>query len=90
MLVKDNKTMVADTNIRLPDQLLAQAQAIAQQEGKTLDDFTAEAVEKLVNDRNWERMKREADQRRGDMTDEQVQEYVDQVIHDYRREQRGR
>lgn len=82
--------MATDTNIRIPDQLLAQAQAIAQQEGKTLDDFTAEAVEKLVKDRNWERMKREANQRRGNMTDEQVQEYVDKVLHDYRNEQRGR
>ena len=54
-----------------------------------MDDFTAEAVEKLVTDRNWERMKREANQRRNGMTDEQAQEYVDQVIHEYRREQRG-
>ncbi len=43
-----------------------------------------------MKDRNWERMEREADRHRGGMTDEQVQEYVDQVIHDYRREQRER
>jgi hypothetical protein len=82
--------MATDANIKLPGQLLAQAQAIAQQEGKSVDDLATEAVDKLVKDRHWERMKREANQRRGSMTDEQVQEYVDKVIHDYRREQRER
>jgi hypothetical protein len=40
--------------------------------------------------RFWERNKVEAQKRRGNMTDEQVQEYVDLVIHEFRAENRER
>ncbi len=82
--------MATDANIKLPDNLLAQAQRTAQAEGTTADDFVAEATERLLQDRFWERNKREAAKRRGNMTDTQVQEYVDRVIHEHRAETRGR
>lgn len=82
--------MATDANIKLPADLLAQAATTAQAEGKTADDFVAEATEKLLLDRFWERNKREAMIRRGNMTDEQVEEYVDRVIHEHRAETRGR
>jgi hypothetical protein len=65
-------------------------QAIAAKEGKTADELTAEAMKREVGKRTLERLKSEADARRGNMTDEQVQEYVDKVIHEYRAENRGR
>lgn len=78
------------TEIKLSDEVLAQAQTIASQEGKTIDDLAAEAFDILITDRYWKRIQREAIQRRGEMTDDEVQEYVDQVIHEYRAETHGR
>lgn len=44
--------MATEPNIRLPDPLLAQAQEAAAAEGKTVDEFTAEAVQtRLERDR---------------------------------------
>lgn len=80
--------MATGANVKLPDDLLAQAQSIAQAEGKTADELVAEATEKLLQDRFWERNQREAAKRRGNMTDQQVQEYVDRVIHEHRAETR--
>ena len=81
--------MAANTNVHLPDELLAQAQQIAQAEGKTADDIAAEAMRKLLIDRFWERNKQQSLERRGSMTDEQVEEYVNRLIHEYRAETRG-
>jgi hypothetical protein len=82
--------MATESNIKLPDEPLAKVQAIAVKEGKTADDLTAEAVRREVARRTLERLKTEANERRGNMTDEQVQEYVDKVIHEYRAENRER
>jgi hypothetical protein len=82
--------MATDQNIKLPADLLAQVQAIASKEGKTADELTTEAVKREVARRSLERLKTEANERRGNMTDEQAQEYVDKVIHEYRAENRGR
>lgn len=87
----NNETVMAtDSNITLPADLLAQVQAIAAKEGKTADELTAEAMKREVARRTLERLKTEATARRGNMTDEQVEEYVDKVIHEYRAENRGR
>jgi hypothetical protein len=82
--------MAIESNITLPAKLLAQVQAIAAQKGKTADELTAEAMKREVGKRTLARRKTEADARRGNMTDEQVGEYVDKVIHEYRAENRGR
>jgi predicted transcriptional regulator len=80
--------MAAEVNIQLPDDLMADLLSIAHDENKSLDSLAAEALRKLVEDRFWERNRREAEKRRGDMTDEQVEEYVNQVIHESRLENR--
>jgi hypothetical protein len=83
-------SMATEPNITLPAELLAQMQALAVKEGKTADELTVELVKREVARRTLERFKIEGEQRRGNMTDEQVQEYVDRVIHEYRAENRGR
>jgi hypothetical protein len=83
-------SMATEPNITLPAELLAQMQALAVKEGKTADELTVELVKREVARRTLERFKTEGEQRRGNMTDEQVQEYVDRVIHEYRAENRGR
>jgi hypothetical protein len=83
-------SMATEPNITLPAELLAQMQALAVKEGKTADELTVELVKREVARRKLERFKTEGEQRRGNMTDEQVQEYVDRVIHEYRAENRGR
>jgi hypothetical protein len=73
--------MATASNITLPPELLAQVHAIALKEGKTADELTVEVVKREIARRTLERFKTEANARRGNMTDEQVQEYVDKVIH---------
>jgi hypothetical protein len=53
-------------------------------------EVTAEAMKREVARRTLDRLKIEANARRGNMTDEQVEEYVDRVVHEYRAENLGR
>jgi hypothetical protein len=82
--------MATDANINLPADLFAQVQDFAAKEGKTADELTAELVKREFARRSLERLKSEATARRGNMTDDQVEEYVDRVIHEYRAENRER
>lgn len=82
--------MATDTNIKVPADLLAQVQAIATKEGKTVDELTTEALKREVARRTLERLKTAANERQVNMNDEQIQEYMDKVIHEYRAENRGR
>jgi hypothetical protein len=82
--------MAIESSITLPAELLAQVQAIAAKEGKTADALTAEAMKREIGKRTLERLKTEADARRGNMSGERVEEYVDKLIHEYRAENRGR
>jgi predicted transcriptional regulator len=81
---------MATANITLPDELLPRLQELARTENRTADELAAQAVQELLMRRFWERNKVEAQKRRGNMTDEQVQEYVDRVIHEVRAENRER
>jgi predicted transcriptional regulator len=80
--------MATTGNITLPDELLPKLQEEARVENKTADEVAAEAVKQHLSRRFFERIRREAALRRGDMTDEQIEDYVDRVIHDFRRENR--
>jgi predicted transcriptional regulator len=81
---------MATANITIPDELLPRLQELARTENRTADELAAQAVQELLMRRFWERNKVEAQKRRGNMTDEQVQEYVDRVIHEFRAENRER
>ena len=75
--------MATDANIKLPADLLAQAQSIAQSEGKTVDQLAAEAVRREVALKLIAKHKRGI--RPSGMTEEQEMETVVNAVHDYRR-----
>jgi polyhydroxyalkanoate synthesis regulator phasin len=88
--------MATEANIKLPDDLLEQAQR-ATRNGETADQLAEEAVRREIDRRKKEsvrpllaQIRREAIRNRGGMTDEQAQDYVDQVIHEDHAETRGR
>jgi hypothetical protein len=81
--------MAIDANIRIPEGLLTQLQATAAAEGKSVDELAAEAVDRELKRRFWERNKREAELRRGTMTDEEALEYVTRVVHEDRAAKHG-
>lgn len=78
-------------NIAIEDaELLERYEEIARSEGKTVDELTTEAVKRDVARRWLERNKREAQVRRGNMTDEEVEAIVEKAIQESRAEQRAR
>ena len=85
------RRMATQNNLHVPDDLLAQAQSMAETEGRTADDLAAEALRRYLTLQRMTRLSRGAEERRralGLKTDEEVQEYVDRVIHEARRERR--
>ena len=82
--------MAPPKTVTLADDVYDRMQQEADAEGKTVDELTAEAVQRHLARRWMERNKREAQIRRGNMTDEEVEAVVDRAIHEYRNEQRGR
>ena len=71
-------------SITLPDDLQSQLDAAARAEGKTVDQFTAEVLQRHFARRSLERFKRDGDIRRRGMSEEQVQRVVDQAITEVR------
>ena len=75
-------------NVAIEDRdLLQRHEAIARAEGKTVDELTTEAVKRDVARRWFEKNKREAAIRRGNMTDEEVNDIVEAGIQESRAEQ---
>jgi fructose-1,6-bisphosphatase/sedoheptulose 1,7-bisphosphatase-like protein len=74
--------MAADSNITLPAELLAQVQALAIKEGKTVDDLTAEAVKRDIARRMIANMKREG--KPTGMTEDQEIQTAVRAVHEYR------
>lgn len=78
-------------NIAIEDRDLFERYAeIARSEGKTIDELTTEAVKRDVARRWLEKTKREAAIRRGNMTDDEVNDIVETAIQQSRAEQRAR
>ncbi|HEX4568384.1 MAG TPA: hypothetical protein VH138_17240, partial [Vicinamibacterales bacterium] len=63
---------------------------IARSEGKTVDELTTEAVKRDVARRWFEKNKREAVLRRGNMSDDEVNDVVEKAIQESRAELRSR
>lgn len=76
--------------VTLPADLYERVQEEAQGEGKTVDEVATEAVRRELARRWLERTRREAETRRGSMTDGEVDATVETAIREPRREQRGR
>ena len=76
--------------ITLPGDLYERVEQEAQGEGKTVEEVAAEAVKRELARRWLERTRREAEIRRGSMTDNEVEARVDTAVQEWRRDQRGR
>ncbi len=79
---------MANGNISIPDELLPQLQELARAENKTADDIATEAVRQHLIQRFWDRTQHKAVERRGNMTDTEVEEIVNHAIQDVRKELR--
>lgn len=79
---------MATINIRISDDLLAELQAEAQSEGKTVDELAEEALRKGLEDRKWQDLL-EYGRERG-RTSGYTEEDVPRVVKEWRREQRDR
>jgi hypothetical protein len=80
---RDNGVIMAsDSNITLPAELLAQVQALAAKEGKTVDELMVEAVTRDIARRMIANLKREG-KPSGMAEDGEIQAAVD-AVHEYR------
>lgn len=76
--------------ITLPADLYERVEQEAQGEGKTVDQVATEAVKRELARRWLERTRREAEIRRGSMTDKAVEVVVDTAVQEWRQGQRAR
>ena len=76
--------------ITLPADLYERVEQEAQGEGKTVDQVATEAVKRELARRWLDRTRREAEVRRGGMTDKAVEAVVDTAVQEWRQGQRGR
>jgi hypothetical protein len=77
--------MEAPKNVAIAEDLLERAGRVAQAEGTTVDELASQALQRELGRRSLERFKRQGDQRRGAMTDEQVEQTVENAVQDARR-----
>lgn len=70
--------------IHIPDDLLAELQEKAAAEGRSVDELAEDALRRQLARQTLERFKAEARRRRGDLTDEQVEEIVHRAVRDMR------
>jgi hypothetical protein len=79
--------MATHNNLHVPDELLAELQAKATAEGKTVDELAEEALRKGLEERVWQDLLeygRENGQRSGYKESD-----VPELVREWRREQRG-
>ena len=61
----------------------------AEAEGKTVDELAQEAIKRHLAQKSLDRLKREAEARRGNKTDEEVEAIVDRAVKESRNEHRS-
>lgn len=74
----------------IPPALLTRAQEVAQQDQISLDQFATEALQRHLARRMLARFKREGEVRRRGITEEEVENTVEQAIQQYREEEQER
>ena len=85
-----NLRAMTPKNVAIEPDILERAGQIAEAEGKTVDEVATEALKRDIARRWLESNKREAQLRRGNMTDEEVEAIVERAIQESRAEQRTR
>ena len=83
-------TQKNEKNIAIEPEVLEQAMRQAEAEGKTVDELIQEAIKRHLAQKSLERFKREADVRRGNKSDEEVEAIVDRAVKESRKENRSR
>jgi len=83
-------TQKNEKNSAIEPEVLEQAMRQAEAEGKTVDELSQEAIKRHLAQKSLERFKREADVRRGNKTDEEVEAIVDRAVKESRKENRSR
>lgn len=71
-------------NIAVPDEIYERVQEIATAEGTTVAEVATKALERDLARRWLERIGREGDLRRGNMTDNEVEALVDRAVQESR------
>ncbi len=82
--------MTPEKNVAIEPELFDRIAQEAAAEGKTADDLANEAARRYMARRWLDRTKREAQIRRGNMTDEEVEAVVEKAVRESRAEQRPR
>jgi len=82
--------MTPKKNVAIEPELFDRIAEEAAAEGKTADDFANEAARRYMARRWLDRTRREAEVRRGNMTDDQVETVVEKSVQESRSEQRSR
>jgi hypothetical protein len=82
--------MSPQRTLEIESELVERAERIAQADGISVSDLTAEALRRELARRFLEKTRREALVRRGNMSDEEVELAVDAAVQSWRREHRGR
>jgi hypothetical protein len=83
---ESDDVMADQNNLRVPDDLLAQLQAKASAEGKSVDQLAEEALRKGLEESSWEELL-EYGRDRGKQKNFSEEQAAD-VVHQWRREQR--
>lgn len=77
---------MATKSIAVPDAVYDRVQQIAAAEGTTVDQLATKAIERELTRRWLVRVGRDADLRRGDMSDSEVEAAVERAVQELRRQ----
>jgi fructose-1,6-bisphosphatase/sedoheptulose 1,7-bisphosphatase-like protein len=79
-----DKAIMSGRKIAVPDEIYERVQEIATAEGTTVEELTTKALERDLARRWLERVGREAQVRRGNMTDDEVEAVVERAVQESR------
>lgn len=82
--------MTPKKNVAIEPELFDRIAEEAEAEGKTADDLANEAARRYMARRWLDRTRRDAEARRGNMTDDEVEAVVEKAVQESRAEQRPR
>jgi len=71
-------------SIAVPDAVYERVQQVAAAEGTTVEQLATKAIERDLARRWLDRIGREGDQRRGDMSDGEVEAVIEQAVRESR------
>jgi hypothetical protein len=88
--MKGGTIMTPKRNVAVDPAVYERFEALARAEGTTADLLAEDVMKRELARRFFERNRREAALRRGNMTDAEVEAEVDTAVHEWRTEQRSR